>query len=256
MDLAYFDWAALEGVNVLGGKMKNSVVRPRASRFIDNDITPEGLAVIWAGAGFFMQGAGYWAVERGSDADTYALLAQAGYRGQLRDGVDLTAALSYTDWFNARGYAPFPGDDPFGNSVDDQGKLLYDYDLLEGHVELGLPVAGRPLTLFAQYGANTAVDDDDTAWALGITLGRASAPGSWELGYAYHDMEKDALFAQVVDSDLADGQTDIRGHAITGGYAVSRALRLNFTYFRSELEVSTADRRDYDRLMLDVNFRY
>lgn len=256
IDLAYFDWSALEGVNVLGGKMRNPVVQPRASRFIDSDITPEGLALVWAGERFFVQGAGFWGVERGGDADTYALLAQAGYRGKLGDAADLTAAVSYTDWFNARGFAPFYDDDPYGNSVDGDGNLLYDYDLLEGNVELGLALAGRPLTLFAQYGVNTAADDDDTAWSAGLTLGRASAPGSWELGYAYHDMEKDSLFAQVVDSDMADGQTDIRGHAVTGGYAVSRALRLNLTYFKSELAVSSDDKRDYDRLMLDVNFRY
>ncbi|MEZ5561139.1 MAG: putative porin [Pseudomonadales bacterium] len=256
VDLAYVDWAALDGVHVLAGKMKNPVSRPDGSRFIDNDITPEGIAATWQQGNLFLLGSGFWAVERGSDDDTMAMVVQGGYRGRLDNGMSLTAAVSYTDWMNARGYAPFYDGNPFGNSTDAGGNLLYDFNILEGYGELGLSVRDMPLRLFAQYGVNLDANDDDTAFALGATLGKASGPGTWEVGYAYQDVEKDALFAQIVDSDFAGGQTDARGHIISGTYALTSKVGLSLTFFANELDVSVPSQRDYDRLQLDLNFKY
>ena len=45
LDLAYFDWRALEGLNLLGGKMKNILYRPGNQGLIwDGDFNPEGMA--------------------------------------------------------------------------------------------------------------------------------------------------------------------------------------------------------------------
>ena len=42
-DLAYFNWTAAEGLNVLGGKFKNNLYRPGKNALIwDNDLNPEG----------------------------------------------------------------------------------------------------------------------------------------------------------------------------------------------------------------------
>lgn len=256
LDLAYFDWDVTDSLSVLGGKMKNPIKRPKPSRFIDGDITPEGLALSWNSGDFFLLGSGYWGVERSQEDDTTALVLQGGIKHAFDNGIGLTAAVTYTDWFNAKGFAPFYDGDPFGNSVGLDGNLIYDYDIVEGYGEVGLSLAERPLTLYAQYGVNTEADDEDTAWSMGVTLGKASGPGTWQLGYAYHDHEKDALFAQVVDSDFGAGQTDVRGHVLTGSYAFSKAVGISLSYFNNELDVSTSDRRDYQRVMLDLNIKY
>ncbi len=256
LDLAYFDWDATDSLSVLGGKMKNPIAQPKQSRFIDGDITPEGVALAWNSGDFFALGSGYWGVERSSDDDTYALILQGGFRHALDNGIGLTAAVSYTDWANVKGFDPFYDGDPFGNSVGPGGNLIYDYDIVEGYGEVAFSLDERPLIFYAQYGVNTEADNDDTAWSAGMTLGKTSGPGTWELGYAYHDHEKDALFAQVVDSDFANGQTDARGHVLTGSYAFSKAVGVSLSYFNNELDASTTSRRDYQRVMLDLNIKY
>jgi len=105
-DLAYFQWSVTESIDLLGGKMKNPIRTPRGNRFIDGDITPEGLALNWSNGDFFLLGSGFWGAERSSDDDAVALILQGGYSTKLNNGMNLTAAVSYTDWSNLKGYAP------------------------------------------------------------------------------------------------------------------------------------------------------
>lgn len=255
LDLAYLRWAAMDGLDLLAGKMKNPIQRPAQGRFIDNDITPEGMAATWESDGFFLVGAGYWGVERSRDDDTWALVLQAGYKGAIAGGLTLTAAASYTDWANTRLLGPLL---PFGNTVDADGNLVNDYDLLEGYVELGTALGSLPLSLFAQYGVNTDPDDEDTAYGLGALLGKTGAPGTWQVGYAYHHHEKDALLAQVVDSNFGGGATGARGHVLTGGYSLASNVTVNLSYFVNEvydLELVEGE-RDYKRVMLDLSVKY
>jgi hypothetical protein len=119
----------------------------------------------------------------------------------------------------------------------------------------------------------------DTALAYGISYGAATAaPGTWEFGMLYQQIEKDALFGQFLDSDFGDGNTDVDGFVIRGGWTVARNWTLNATYFLNQLAndvpqsvtvfnsatpapYDTTVRtgvfdRDYKRLQLDLNFRF
>ena len=54
LDLAYFNWTALPGLNVVGGKFKNFLYRPgKHSLLWDGDWNPEGLGVTYANGPFF-----------------------------------------------------------------------------------------------------------------------------------------------------------------------------------------------------------
>jgi hypothetical protein len=145
----------------------------------------------------------------------------------------------------------------FGNSFDPVSETyLYDYDEIEAFAELGLKVAGLPLSVFANVVQNTDADDYDTGWVAGTQLGAAKAKGTWQVGYAYQDLEADAVFAGLTDSDFAGGRTDNKGHRLQGAYALGDKWNVAVTYFINEAAVDTGAGLDYDRFQLDMNFKY
>ncbi len=134
-------------------------------------------------------------------------------------------------------------------------------------------VLGRlPLSAHADWMKNDDAGNGlDTAYSFGVLLGRASDPGTWELGYVYQHIEKDALFAQFIDSDFGGGVSDAEGSIIKGAYAFAKNWTLNLTYFinKTNIDVSTTISgvpglsattpvfdRDYKRLQLDLNWKY
>jgi hypothetical protein len=82
----------------------------------------------------------------------------------------------------------------------------------------------------------------------------------------YQVMGKDAMFAQLIDSDFAAGNTDGSGWALRAGYAPARNVALYATYILNSLYQDVAPvsgpgyeigrNLDYDRLQLDVVYRF
>jgi hypothetical protein len=141
-----------------------------------------------------------------------------------------------------------------------------------GSAEMGLTLFDLPFALWADYAMNTASGvDEDTAYGVGATIGKASNPKTWEAGLFYQSIEKDALFAQMIDSDFGDGVTNADGWVLKLGYAPVRNITLNGTYFVNTRTVcgtgnSPSNARcgtgipeydlDYNRLQLDVNYKF
>ena len=113
----------------------------------------------------------------------------------------------------------------FGNTVTSDPRvcrhtgittcLANDYSIAQVIGELGTSLAGQPLTLFVDVARNASAErtgatpqDLDTAYGVGVTFGRVTGARSWEVGYLYQEVEKDALFAQWIDSDFGAGATD------------------------------------------------
>ena len=135
--------------------------------------------------------------------------------------------------------------------------LLYDYEIGELGAEFNTQVGGLPLQLWAQYAQNLASDvEEDTAYNVGFRLGRASNPRTWEVGAMYQSIDKDALFGQLIDSDFGNGVTDTEGWALRGAYAPVRNIAVNLTYFINTLNKDVGTGLDYDRLQLDLNWKY
>ena len=92
-------------------------------------------------------------------------------------------------------------------------------------------------------------------------FGRASNARTFESGVMYQSLEKDALFAQLIDSDFAGGFSDNEGFVIRVGYAPVRNWVLNGTYFLNKRNVDVANSLgqtevDYNRLQLDFNVKF
>jgi hypothetical protein len=281
LDLAYFDWKFASWANLVGGKMKQPFVKAGQSLFWDNDINPEGLAFVFNQGIFFGSAYNYWltevsGAENTQTSDTMLYGGQFGARVPVGAST-LTLAAHYYDLQGGQGRSPFyvaPGatlgaGNANGNTtctpalcgIPAAPTLAYDYEVIDLMAQLNLNLGSLPLQLWANGVQNQGADDLDTGWAAGFLLGAASNYRTWEFGVNYHNVEKDAVFAQLFDSDFGGGVTDTKGWVVRGGFAPVRNWVLNATYFLTERNVDVANAAgvrgvDYDRLQVDFNVKF
>jgi hypothetical protein len=267
LDMAYVDWRFTQGGNALLGKQPNPIFRPGQSLFYDGDFNPEGGAVRYERGLFFGTGYGWWLTEQynsdpeadNTDANLFGL--QGGVKFPLLGGETIVAA-HYYECGACQGRSPLYANNANGNTTFRIGTsttnlLTYDYDVVELAAQMGTSFGSLPLTLWANYAQNLAEDVEyDTAYGAGVVLGKASNPRSWEVGAFYQSIDKDALFAQWLDSDFGNGNTDSDGWVIKGGYAPVKNFTVNATYFINTLNKDVGPELDYDRLQLDLNYKF
>ena len=307
LDLAYVEWAPSDAWRFTAGKMKYPWVRVQSYFFDSDVNPEGVAAAWQQGTTGFFGSVFYAGLsERANFAESSMLGAQVGWRAASSDGAGTLFALSYYDHGAVQGYNPFQGAGagtsglgPFGNTTTTSSSLCRravfsaagvvspclanDYDIVELLGERQFNLGPQPLTLFANVARNLKADVGvassnpssnvpaglDTAWVVGFNYGRANAtlPGSWEIGYLYQKVEKDALFGQWIDSDFAAGNTDGGGSAFRGAYQLSRNWRFNVTYMSNETNLdvpaaitvppgATVKGRGYDRLQVDLNWTY
>ena len=276
LDMAYVDWNALQGMNVVLGKQPWPFWRPGTSLFYDGDYNPEGGAVKYERGMLFSSAYGWWLSEvynanpDANNKDGAVFGAQAGLKFPLFGG-ETRAAVHYYDCTGCQDQNSILFSNAGnGNTVYRVGTsttnfLAYDYEIFEFAGEMGLTAFNQPLSLWVNYAENMASDvDNSTAWAVGAALGRASNPKTWQVAAWYQELESDALFGQFVVSDFGDGRTDSAGWVLRGAYAPVRNFNIQATYFINELnqdEVADSyfgvnQSLDYDRLQLDLNYRF
>jgi Putative porin len=257
VDHAYFTWRATDALSFTGGKMANPFFRPGNHHLLyDSDLNPEGLALRYSTDRWFANYGGFWVEERSTADDSILLGGQLGYRHALDGGATLTTGLSYYDYRQTEGERPFFDGAAAGNRLDASGAYASDFNEAELFAELELTAGKRPLTLFADYVVNTEVDVADSGWALGASLGEVSGPGTWRVGYAYQELEADAVIGTFTDSDFAGGGTDNRGHVVELTYALRERWLLGLRYFSNERGADAGNEHDYEGVQADVMFEY
>jgi hypothetical protein len=257
IDLAYLNWKATDALNIQLGKMPQPWVRV-GSYFWDGDITPEGGSIGYSSGPFFASAFGYWLAERSSASESTLAGGQLGFKSDF-GATKLTGAIGYYDVGAIQGAlttaSPF-FEGPQGNTVDLGGRLVNDFNMMEALLQAEMKVGTLPLTLFADYIQNQDADELDTGMSFGATLGKASNPGTWEFGYVYQSMEKDAQFGQFLDSDFGGGVTDTDGSVFKIGFAPAKNWVLNGTYFLNKRNVDVGTEIDYDRYQIDLNYKF
>jgi hypothetical protein len=275
LDLAYADWSPVQGLNVQLGKLPYPWQRV-GSYFWDGDLTWEGGAVKFTRGAFFGSAMGAWLSESGSGADANVFSGQFGIRSKFGDQVGFTGAVGYYDVGAVQNEITLTSATPvcvanntfFGGAqgnrtdlVNGCRRLRDDYNMIEALAQVDFKVGKLPLAVFANYIRNQEAADNDTGVSYGLTLGKAGDPRSWELGYVYQDMDQNAQFAQFVDSDFGGGITFSKGSVVKAAYAPAKNWTLNATYLMNERILAAAGAtsgswRDYDRLQLDLNYRF
>lgn len=263
LDLAYMSWKPIDELTLTGGKMREPYVRPGRSQFFDVEIRPEGLAMNYRDArGIFGNAFNFWLEERATQSDSKLRGGQIGWDGEL-GATKLKLGAGYFDYHNVQGR--FPGFanslvSQFGNTIIGSGaaaRFAYDYDIGQLFAEATLPMGDIPLNLYVDYGHNFEADNGlDTAYSVGVLFGKANKPGAWEAGVLTQKIEKDALFAQWIDSDYGNGLSDNDGYAWRVAYMAMKNVLLNVTYYDTRYNVDVGDETDYDRWQLDFNFTF
>ena len=257
VDRAFFSWAATEELTFTGGKMANPFYRPGNHHLIyDSDLNPEGLALRYNRGSWFANYAGLWVEERAAADDSIMLGGQLGYRRALDGDVRLTAGVGYYDYLQTQGQTPFWNGEAVGNRVDAAGNYVNDFNIAQLFGELNFKAGELPLTVFADYAVNTEVDEVDTGFALGASVGEVTGPRTWRIGYAYQDLEADAVIGTFTDSDWAGGGTDGKGHIVELNYGFRDRLVFGFRYFLNDRGEDAGNEHEYDRLQADVQFNY
>ncbi|MEO6185043.1 MAG: putative porin [Steroidobacteraceae bacterium] len=281
LDVAYVEWQPLPDWKFTAGKMKYPWVRPGQSILFDGDVNPEGVAANFTHGDFFASSFYNVLKERNTVSATNLAASgestmvggQFGWKPTIGTGR-LTLGVSVFDVNSVRNRAPaFSAAN--GNSTKTTGCftgvappcLASDYNLIEGFAEYSVPVGGRPLSIYGDYVKNdAAVNALDTAYSVGVLYGKASDPHTWEIGYFYQDVEKDALYGEYIDSDYGAGNTDAKGGVFKFAYAFAKNWTINTTYFMNKTNLDGGTTvpgvtgavfdRDYKRLQLDMNFKY
>jgi hypothetical protein len=274
LDLAYFDYhpAAVEGLKVLGGKMKNPYFFPGNSNLMfDTDVAPEGMAATYKtkwidDINVFGTAGGYYVREAGSSADTglFALQAGATYKFPDMEKVYVTAGGGYFDYGNIEGKASLTWDNSeyfAGNkNRDDAGTNVYDsdFDIAQAFGEVGFPVYGLPFKVFGEYLNNTnSRSSEDTGYLVGASIGKCKEPGSWKFAYNYRNLEADAVIGALTEGTFAGGGTNVKGHALGFGYQLAKNVQLGTSYFIAErTDSSTDETTDHDVVLVDLKFKF
>ncbi|HKQ13082.1 MAG TPA: putative porin [Steroidobacteraceae bacterium] len=283
IDLAYFDWKFASWGDLIGGKMKLPFVKGAQNLFWDNDITPEGVAFTFSRGIWFGSAYNFWlqevsGAENTVTSDPMMHGAQLGLKLPIGSST-LTLAAHYYDLSAAQGRvapaAPFYNANANNNTTIGTGAtlaLLNDYEVFDVMAQLDATLGTLPFQVWVEAAqnqdpsgfvppANTVANDQDTAISAGFLLGRASNAKTWEFGAMYQKIEKDALFAQLIDSDFAGGFSDNEGYVVRAGFAPVRNWVLNATYFINQRNVERANGAgqtevDYNRLQLDFNVKF
>lgn len=257
LDLAYFDWSGIANTNITGGKFKNFLIRPAKQGLLwDGDWRPEGLGAVWDNDFIFVQGLGTWLEGDSRNGTEFGWALQAGLNFETGEWGDLKVGGGYSV-FDIAGRTPLYGDpdDFYGNSfvlnpLTGNLEFAYDYHNIQAFMEWSV---GKFL-FFGDYTINQEAPEDDTGYLFGAKYGSAKDRGQWDLTYFYARKEKDAMIGLVTDSDFGGGGTDSRGHVFSGTYAFHKSWNFKATYFLNERNLD--DPHDYDRLQLDLNFKF
>ncbi|MCD6249220.1 MAG: putative porin [candidate division Zixibacteria bacterium] len=272
IDLAYFatGFKGVEGLTIVGGKMKNPFFRPGKSELIwDGDLNPEGGAATFQKTTdnfvLTLTGAGFWINERSSSDDSYVASGQAvGCLYFNEKESKLTFGGSIFNYVNSRGYEPFfDHEDPMGNTTvlfgDDGDTVLHyanDYELIELFGEVNHKFQNTPVTVIGDFVTNNAADSLNTGWLVGLRVGKAKKPGSWEFRYNYRNIEADAVPGIFTDSDFRGGGTDAKGHEIGGAVQLAANTAFKATYFSNEIGLEETETDDFRRLQVDLQFKF
>jgi hypothetical protein len=253
-------WAPTPEWTFTGGRMPNPLVT--TAMVWDADINPEGLAEAWkhregnleysATAAQFLYSAASTQNTFGTAANVQDLFLFA-WQGGLKyylSGATTFFQVNPTVYHYVHNtkYNPaaFKGAFTAANSAAVNNLLVVDVP-----VEYDFVANGTPVRIFGDFAINTEGDDratkwgrpdldgEDKAWQVGIQYGKAANKGEWDAKLAYQSVGAFALDPNLVDSDIFDSRTNMRGWFLTGNYALGAATTFTMTLGNAERKNDT-----------------
>ena len=145
---------------------------------------------------------------------------------------------------------------PCGTTPDASCTYLYDYLLTEVFAEAAFDLGDWPTVVFFDWVNNSDPSENDTGWTIGTRVGQAKDRGEMQFSYLYADKEADSMLGLLTDSDFGGGGTDNKGHFLQLNYGVNKSWTIGAQYFINETDISSGSKSDYNRLMIDMQWKW
>jgi len=277
IDRAFLSWQGSETkwLKLTGGRMPNPFFTVYSTDAVwDDDFNPEGFAENFNFkmsdnfALFLNVGQIVLDEDTPDNNDQWLFGEQVGVNMAPMKDVKTTLAIAYYDFTNTNKSTLSQAIAQLGNTRTGvaPGTLINDYNVVDVTAQVGMKAGALPVSLMGDYVKNMAnpittsgTDSGDTGYQLGLILGKASDPGTWELAYFYKVVETDATVADVSDSDFGDGGIDRRGHIIWGAYNLTKYLQFKTKFYNTKKESETGNpttKDDIDRLQVDLSVKF
>ncbi len=272
LDLAYLEYAFLKedsySLKGIGGKMNNPFITYTDDLVFDSDLTPEGIAAKgelgneWIK--FIANGAWLFIQDRDYKNNATAWLGQGAVSLTFVPEVSLTLGGAYYAFQNFKGYDVIDWQNKnssYGNSTINGSvsgsttnkAWASEFTPVIGFGNLDLFIGKVPVSIFGQILKNPEADDNDQGYMGGVSLGKAKNPKTFEIGYSYAKLEKDAVLGMWTDSDRWGGGTDGKGHRMYGKYQINKYIQLGVTFLMDKKYISDSHKEDdYKRLQIDL----
>lgn len=260
----YATWTPTPEWTFTAGRMANPIVT--TSMVWDGDINPEGLAEQFRtrrGNNEYFVTLAQFVYGTSGNQDPFAAITPANIAGT--EDLYLTAWQGgYKRYFSGASnffqIAPvvyyYAGADQQANVAAFNGAMTaanaapvnnltvleipFEYNWVAGN--------GAPLRAFADFAINLDaeararkfgrpdLEGEDKAFHVGLQYGKATLPGEWDARVVYQSVGSFALDANLVDSDLFDSRTNMKGFIVGANYALGAATQLSLTYANAERE--------------------
>ncbi len=252
------DWLAVSTI----GKMENPFHFPSTMLF-DKDYTPEGFSQEFMHRFNKEQSVkltlGGFALDEipASNNDPVLLAAQLRWDAKWNDRLSTTlgvAGLSIMGTKNlTTGNVPDIGQ---GNTRNAAGVLQGRFNdfYVDGGVtwkasDIPFYQGQFPITVSGDYLHNVTQTRDNIGYSAGLQLGKAGKKGQWEVNYRWTDLQANAWYEELAESDFGAfyaaaptggvagyrSGTNVRGHWVKGTYAFNDAINFSVAYFLTEL---------------------
>ena len=280
----YTPWKAgtgpLSGLSFVGGKMENPFVTTPEGIVWDSDVTPEGAAIQWKDPinvplldrllpvrPFANVGAFRISELSGDEGDPGLVGCQAGADMDLPWwGMGFQPSIAYYDFIGVKGIATSNVTGaPAGNTTT-SGRFTTDYNLVSTQGKLTFPsILGQPVALLADYtynnykhvgsGSSDDAVDDGGAYTVGAEAGKVTEKfGSWKAFFFRKQLESDAAFGALTDSDFGGGGTNHKGYIMGLQMGLNKWASVGVKYFRTDELEGTQNKAD--TFQADLQLKY
>jgi hypothetical protein len=284
INYAFAQYNPIKWLSLSGGKLQTipifraNSVGPWASELAwDNDITPEGAAVIFnypeilkldaINLDVFMNNA-FFILDENNPAgrDPYMWVFQPGFNLKIIKDLNFKAALAKYIFSNIERRPQLKFGISSNSNTLVSGRYKFNYDSWIATAEFGynnpfgqkiVPYVG----LFGEYIYNPDPDNENKAYLGGIRVGYPSLKkfGDWQVSYAYRRLEKDAWLDTFPDSTFYSGAANVKGHKGSIYFGLAKNLFCDINYFHAVniLEFSSAPKkRPEDVVQADIQFNF
>ncbi|MHC4718451.1 MAG: putative porin [Planctomycetota bacterium] len=260
IDLAYAKYSPkwLEGVTLMGGKMKNPLAH--TDMIWDTDVNPEG---VWLGYVSPVKigpiepfaSIGLWILQHNRDrGDAVLHLYQAGFNWEIIKGVKWTPAITYYDFGNIEENFDVIG--ARGNSEAGGRLLAEEFNVFNVLNTIKFRLFDLPVSVYFDYAHNCGNEfgGQSDAYATAIKIGRNEQKGDWSIKYKYAYIEADAVVGGFADADF--GGANRKGHRLSFYYNLTPCVVVGVNAFFTEVISGPRSDETRGRIQTDVIWKF